>query len=206
MNLDHNVAPEPELCLTRSRAPTHLGGTLIAENVHDLATHDQRLADPDSYRPTSCPRCGSSVLHVHDYPSRTLRGGIQQQIYIVRYLCADAQCGATWRILPAFVARHLWRAWATVADAVAKPEERAIARRTAQRWHARLQARAKQLVVLLATTCGVELTAIATRAGLWATRSELVDHYAAVTGVASGRALEALATLAHRLERGLRLM
>ena len=144
MNPEHDVSLEPEPCLTRSRVAARRGGTLIAEDVHDLDAHDQRLADPNGYRPTACPRCGCGTLHVHDYLSRTLRGAIRPQIHIIRYLCADARCGATWRILPAFVARHLWRAWATVADAVsAQPAAMTIARRTAQRWRARLQARAK---------------------------------------------------------------
>lgn len=144
-------------------------------------------------------------------PIARRRGGIRLEIRIVRYLCADARCAATWRILPAFVARHLWRAWETIVDAVNAPpatntDATPIPRRTAQRWHARLQAPAKQLVVLLAMTCGAVLDAIARRAGLRATRSELVDHYAVVTRAPSGRALGHLASLVHRLEPGLRLM
>ena len=211
MNLDHDVALEPEPCLTRSRAIAHRGGTLIAEDVHDLGTHDQRLADPSGYRPAQCPRCGSGVLHVHDYPRRKLRGGSRTEIRIIRYLCAYARCAATWRILPAFVARHLWRAWETVAATVSAPpaantDATTIPRRTARRWHARLQAPAKHLIVLLATTYGSVLETIAKRAGLQATRSELVDHYAVVIRPPVGRALGHLASLVHRLEPGFRLM
>jgi type IV pilus biogenesis protein CpaD/CtpE len=52
--------------------------------------------------------CGASWLG-----SRAIR------IDIVRYVCASPECRATWRVLPAFVARHLWRRWPTVARTIA---------------------------------------------------------------------------------------
>jgi hypothetical protein len=33
---------------------------------------------------------------------------------VVRFVCADPRCGATWRVLPAFMARHLWWPWEAV--------------------------------------------------------------------------------------------
>jgi hypothetical protein len=42
------------------------------------------------------------------------------EICIRRYICANKECQATWRILPAFLARHLWRVWPTV-ERVALP-------------------------------------------------------------------------------------
>src|SRR4051812_43656196 len=49
---DHRPPPpEPEDCLTCSRASRYKGGTLVAEEVLDLAAHLQRIADPDGYRP-----------------------------------------------------------------------------------------------------------------------------------------------------------
>jgi len=92
------------------------GGTCIAEHVQDLATHLRLLADPDGYRPERCGCCLGRVLHVHDYPERTLFGepGLSPVIRILRFICASPSCRATWRILPAFVARHLWRVWQTV--------------------------------------------------------------------------------------------
>jgi hypothetical protein len=81
-----------------------------------------------------------------------------------------------------------------------------VPKRTAQRWGARLASMAIQLVVLLATSGGALLEAIAKRASLGATRAELVDVHARMTEAPPGRRLADLATLVHRLERGLRLM
>jgi hypothetical protein len=212
---DHRPPPpEPEDCLIHSRASRYKGGTLIAEDVMDLETHRRRLADPDGYRPEHCPRCGGGVLHVHDYPRRKPVGepGMPSEIAIVRHICADPECEATWRILPALLARHLWRAWGTVERTVVKPvpastlDVAPIAERTARRWRARLAASARQLVLLLATSGGVLLEAIAKRASLWATRRSLVDVHAQMTDAQPGRKLAELAALVHRLERGIRLM
>jgi len=212
---DHRPPPpEPEDCLTRSRASSYKGGTLIAEDVRDLATHQRRLADPDGYRPGHCPRCGGSVLHVHDYPRRKPYGelGMPPEITLVRHICADPACAATWRILPAFLARHLWRVWWTVERTVSEEESPSaldperVPERTAERWRARLAAMARQLIVLLATSGGVLLEAIAKRVGLEATRSELVVVHARLAEAPPGRRLADLAALVHRLERGIRLM
>jgi hypothetical protein len=62
------------------------------------------------------------------------------------------------------------------------------------------------LVVLLAASGGLELEAVAAQVGLDACRAELVRIYAEQTGVVHGARLAAVATLAHRLERGIRLM
>ncbi|MFN0253487.1 MAG: hypothetical protein ACKV2T_41850 [Kofleriaceae bacterium] len=62
------------------------------------------------------------------------------------------------------------------------------------------------LVVLLATSGAGALEAIAMRAGLEATRADLVEAHAVVAGVARGTRLAAVATLVDRLERGVRLM
>jgi hypothetical protein len=95
-------------CLSQMRALRYKGGTLIAEDVTDLATHQQRIGDPGGYRPSSCPRCGGDELDAHDYPTRKLRGpqgGLV--VRIIRYICRNERCGAMWRILPAFIPRHL---------------------------------------------------------------------------------------------------
>ncbi len=216
---DHRPPPPgPEDCLTRSRASSYKGGTLIAEDVRDLPTHQRRLAHPDGYRPDQCLCCGGRVLHVHDYPRRKPVGepGMPPEIAIVRHICADAACAATWRILPAFLARHLWRVWRTVERTVSEEEPASghaperiperIPESTARRWRARLASMAIQLVVLLATSGGILLEAIAKRAGLDATRAELVDVHAERTEAPPGRRLADLSTLIHRLERGIRLM
>jgi hypothetical protein len=188
------------------------GGTLIAEDVRDLEAHLRRLCDPDGYRPERCPRCGHDVLHVHSYPERHPRGepGMPPVVRVVQYICAAEECSATWRILPMFLARHLWRVWKTV-ERVVLPEEVTSAappvpERTRCRWSARLAAAARVLVVLFAASGGFVLESVAAQVGLDASRAELVHVYAEQVDVARGAQLAAVAALAHRLERGIRLM
>jgi hypothetical protein len=133
-------------------------------------------------------------------------------VRVAQYMCAAGECGATWRILPMFLARHLWRAWKTV-ERVALPGAVSSAstappvpERTQCRWRARLAAAARVLVVLLAASGGLALEAVAAQVGLDASRAELVRVYAEQTGVERGAQLAAVATLVHRLERGIRLM
>lgn len=205
--------PSPETCLVTSRVSRFKGGTLIDDDVRDLETHESRVCDPDGYRPCRCPRCGHGVLHVHCYPERHPRGelGLPAVIRIIQYVCAAAECGATWRILPMFLARHLWRAWKTVERVVmpvGMPPSAAapIPARTERRWRDRFAASARVLVVLLAASGGVTLEAIASRVGLDAPRAELAEAHAGATHAAPGARLAALAEQVHRLERGLRLM
>jgi len=210
---DHRPPPpEPEDCLTRSRASRYKGGTLIAEDVHDLDTHRRRLA-AGGYLFEQCPRCGCRVLHVHDYPRRKPRGepGMPLEIPVVRYICTEPECEATWRILPALFARHLWWVWRTVERTVSsssppKPGAAPVPEQTTRRWRARLASAARQIVVLLATSGGGVLEAIAKRVGLESARSELIDVHAQVVVVPPERRLADLAALVHRLERGIRLM
>lgn len=206
--------PDPESCLVTSRVSRFKGGTLVDEDVRDLDAHVRRVCDPDGYRPASCPRCEHGVLHVHCYPERRPRGDPQMPpvITIVQYVCANAECGATWRILPIFLARHLWRTWATVERAV-KPDDTPAPRdappipeKTKRRWRARLLASARVLVVLFAASGGCHLEALASTAGLDATRAKLVDVHAVIAVVSPGARLSMLAALVHRLERGIRLM
>jgi len=212
MSQERPPPPEPEECLIQSRVSSCKGGTLIAEDVLDVATHLRRLADPDGYRPERCPRCGGSVLHVHDYLERKPRDEVGVSVLrIVRHVCANPACDATWRILPAFLARCLWRTWsaveqATSAVAPSGPRTARIPLRTTQRWRARLASAARQLVVLLATTGGALLEAIAKAVGLDATRRALVDAHTRVAASLRGLCLAAVAALVHRLERGIRLM
>jgi hypothetical protein len=207
--------PEPESCLITSRVSRFKGGTLIAEDVGDLATHSRRICDPDGYRPDSCPRCHGEVLHVHCYPERHPRGemGMPPVIRIVQYVCAHDGCRATWRILPLFLARHLWRVWRTVERAVAPQQDMPtpaqhlpIPERTRSRWRDRLRASARVLVALLAVSGAGALEALAMQVGLDGTRAELVDASIPVIGAAGGARLASLAALVHRLERGLRLV
>ena len=206
--------PAPQECLVHGRTVKYKGGTLLAEDVREVEAHRRRVADPDGYRPEACARCQYAILHVHSYPSRQLfgDGGDVPVVRIVQYICAHSECGATWRILPLFLARHLWRTWRTVGRVVeplVTPSPRdapKVPERTRRRWQNRLSSAARQLLVLLATSGGVTFTAIATSVGLDATRGELVAAHARAAAVAPGARLATLAAVVHRLERGIRLM
>jgi hypothetical protein len=81
-----------------------------------------------------------------------------------------------------------------------------VPERTRSRWRARLAAAARVLVVLFAASGGLALEEIAARVGLDASRAGLVVAYAELADVAPDAQLAAVAALAHRLERGIRLM
>lgn len=204
-----STPPSPEPCLVYSRRKRFRGGTLIASDVHDFAAHVARLRDPKGYRPDACPRCGWSKLHVHDHPQRLLLGEPKMgRIDIVRYVCASNECCATWRVLPAFVSRHLWRAWPTVARTIAGDPLRSLPPvpvRTRRRWDARLASAARQLVHILAHHDSEEVVVFASFAGFSGTRRELVELFIAgrVLGV---HALADIAATIHALEPGVRLM
>jgi len=201
--------PSPAPCLVRAYPSSQKGGTLIAEHVTDRDEHRRRLRDPDGYRPQECFRCHHRVLHVHDYLERFLvADSLEPTIGIVRYRCAA--CEAIWRILPAFVARHLWRSWDTVEAATlatpAPPTQPPVPERTRQRWRARLGAWAITLTQLFTTSWAARLVRIAITVGLDGTRGELVRAYAAEVPEAADHPLAALAALVHRLMPGVRLM
>lgn len=201
-------------CLHRRRACK--GGTLIAEDVKTLEAHRARVCDPDGYRPEACARCGFRVLHVHDYRGRVLvaggspgRPGATAVVDVARYACARGECGAIWQVLPALIARHLWRAWGTVEAAIlgdAAVSTVEIPERTRARWTSRLLSSALLVVQLFATETGSCLEALAKSVGLEATRQALVLAYAAETGAAAGARLSSVAAIINRLARGIRLM
>ena len=203
--------PPAEICLETSRKSRYLGGTLIAEWVRTLAEHLQALANPDKCRPECCPRCGSR-LHVHSRPERHPKGdpSLPVVLPVLQFRCSALTCWATWRVLPFFLARHLWHAWKPVERA-ALPEKIAgpampIAERTRQRWKARLGCSARTLVVLLAMGGSAALEAIAKEVGLLRTRGDLVAAFARAAAVAPSERLASVGALVHRLERGIRLM
>jgi hypothetical protein len=155
--------------------------------------------------------CGHGVLHVHGYPERHPRGelGMPAVVRIVRYLCAAAECGATWRILPMFLARHLWRAWKTVERVVMPAGMPRSAGAPPIGAHRAALAHALLVSARILVCRGerrLALEALAARVGLDASRAELTAAHAEVARAAPGARLGALAALAHRLERGLRLM
>jgi len=202
-----SLSPAVEACLGRPYPSSQKGGTLIAEDVHDLATHELRLADPDAYRPSACPRCGAS-LHVHDLRGRVLRGEPHAATEVIRFRCADrGVCGAAWQILPAFLARCLWGSWSRVGQALEAAASSSVPARTRRRWRARLAGSARLLVALLGTATDGVWTRLAMSVGLDAQRSDLVQGYAARSVAASwATAFAELAAALHRLSPGVRLM
>jgi hypothetical protein len=206
--------PCAETCLDTSRVSRFLGGTLIAEDVRDMVEHLRRMSDADAYRPSPCPACGHATLHVHSRPERHPKRepSLPPVVTVLQFRCAEAECGATWRILPLFLARHVWHAWRTVERVVrpsaALPKATAppVPAETERRWRARLNSAARVLCVLLAASGGAVLSRVAMSVGLDATRGVLVDAFGQVVGGVAGERLSPLAGLIHRLERGLRLM
>lgn len=199
--------PPAEKCLETSRVSRYWGGTLIAEDVGDMEEHGRRLADPDLYRPVPCPRCGGKHVHVHARPERRPRGdpSLPPVIRILQFLCVE--CSATWRVLPRFLARHLWHPWRVVERSEpGKLETPRISERTKARWALRLGCSARALVVVLAASGGAALEWVAQQVGLDGSRGELVAAFALGVMLAGGERLATLGALLHRLERGLRLM
>ncbi len=199
--------PDAEGCLVQSYPSSQKGGTLIAEDVHDLETHKQRLADTDGYRPARCGRCQHDVLHVHEYRQRLLLCHCgDPATMVVIHRCAHRDCGATWRILPAFIARRLRRTWATVESEtiseVPSPSRPKVPGRTVRRWMSRLATAARHVVQVLAAAGDQALWQLALAVGMNATRRRLVVMGPAA---AAGR-LSPMAALVHRLCAGVRLM
>lgn len=207
MTEDRSLSPAVEACLGRRYPSSQKGGTLIAEDVHDLATHEQRLEAADAYRPPACPRCGSG-LHVHDLRSRVLRGEPFAATEVMRFRCADRErCGAAWQILPIFLARCLWGSWSRVAEVFVPGASSPVPGRTRRRWSARLAGSARLAVAVLGTATDGVWTRVAIAAGLDARRRDLVQGYAARSAAPCiGTTWAELAAALHRLSPGIRLM
>jgi hypothetical protein len=207
MTDDRSPPPEPEACLVRRYPSSQKGGTLIAAGVVDLATHEAGLRAPDRYRPPGCGRCGAPV-HIHDYRPRRLARTTAVATEVVRFRCWDAACGATWQVLPAFMARHLHHPWRVVEGAVREEEALppSVPAPTTARWRRRLASSARLLVAVLAGACTAVLDAIIGAVGLDGTRQTLVHAYAHGLGGVRGGGLALLAELLHRLAPGVRLM
>jgi len=215
MSQDRLPPPEPEACLVRLRPSSQKGGTIIAEDVTDLETHERRLCDLDGYRPSFCPRCGGTTLHIHDYRERILRAEPGRPVAsIVRHECVG--CEAIWQTLPAFIARHLWRSWRVVehtltgaTPALAEHETRrwpSVPERTQRRWRARWQRPARFLAQVLASCGEAVWMAVAAGLGRAATCADLVAAYAGARAAAAGHLLEAVAALVYRLQPKVRLV
>lgn len=227
--------PQPDPCLIQSRKAKFRGGTLVAEQVWSIEEHERRLCDGEGYRPEQCGHCGCRRLHVHDYPLRRPLGEpLLTLLRVVRFICSNEECQATWRVLPAFLARHLWWVWrrvstatrseaspvsvgteceettaaatARLATAPAEREGRAVPPRTRRRWQERLSSSGRQLVVLMASRGVQRVQRVAEVVGLGASRRELVAAYEGALDIADRASLGAMAALIDRLERGVRLM
>jgi hypothetical protein len=138
---------------------------------------------------------------VHDYPERKWLA-----ITLVRYLCPV--CGATWRMLPLFVARMLWRSWPTVEAKTlgpASPSAPRVPERTVRRWRSRLATAAEALLQVLSKARDAALDAVAAAVKETATRQDLVMAYAEGT-TPTGQRLARLAATIHCLAPGVRLM
>ena len=201
--------PAADECLVSSDSSRgQRGGTLIDESVQDVATHEARMREPASYRPKQC-RCGRRTLHIHGRRERVLWGtavpaGGVATITVMVFLCAA--CHATWRVLPAFLARCLRRTWEVVERAVQGTRaagEPVVPERTAQRWAARLRQSARLPGQVLATAGTAALSEVTLAVGLDGDRRALAEEFAAQVGATL---LAPLAALLHRLSPGVRLM
>jgi len=199
-----NAGPPPVTYLDRPYPRKQKGGTLLARGVRTLEEQLRALADPDRVRPAVCPTCRAHGMHVHERRERVLAGEINgpPHIGILIFRCADEDCGAVWRILPEFLARHLWRRWTLVGVALgsARPGQHAVPARTLRRWRARLAMLAAVLVVLLGQSSVASHVALARGISSGATRGEVAEGLGGLTNLAES------ACLFHHLAPGVRLM
>jgi hypothetical protein len=215
MSRDRLPPPSHEACLVRVRPSSQKGGTIIAEDVSDRATHEHRICDPDGYRPAFCPNCGDTTLHVHDYRERVLRAEPGEPVArVVRHACVG--CAAIWQILPVFIARCLWRTWRVVehtltgAEPAPAPQEPRrwppVPARTQRRWLARWRRPAQGLAQVLATSGEATWAALTTALAPAARCADLVAAYAHASVTRAGQPLAFVAALVYRLQPRVRLM
>jgi hypothetical protein len=205
MDPEWAAPPAAQTCLVSSDASRgRKGGTFIDERVLELSVHETMMKNPASYRPAEC-RCGCRRLHLHDRKERKPRGAGGVVVTVVIFLCAE--CSASWRVLPAFLARCLWSTWKVIEATLFEEEEARevpVPARTAQRWQARMAQAALAATQALATSGDATLRGLAQSLGLQASRGSLAKAYAEATE--SSSLLLPLSALLHRLSPGLRLM
>jgi hypothetical protein len=209
MNPGWAAPPAAERCLVFSYTSRgQKGGTIIDESVLDLAAHEARMREPASYRPREC-RCGGRTLHIHGRRERRMRGsavadGGSGGVTVMVFLCTS--CVSTWRVLPAFLARHLWRAWRVVEEVVTgtrRADAPPVPKRTQARWRARLAQTARVPGQVLATSGSVALREVVQGSGLDVDRGALAARYSERFRTSL---LAPLAALLHRLSPGVRLV
>lgn len=175
------------------------GGTVIAGDVWDREEHERRLVDPESYRP-ECRHCGRPM---QGHGLRDRRHEVRLDIR--RYRCR--RCHAVVQVLPAFVARSLWRLWRTVESAVVPSGRRAwvlVPERTLRRWRARVMLAARVLLHVLSSLRIAALDELVAAIGLDATRRALLVAFRPLAGAVG--ALAALTVLLGKVVPGLRVM
>lgn len=185
----------------RKRGDNYVGGTLIAEEIVTLEQHDAALANPDLIRLEACAACNWPVVHVHDRRTRKLDGRGSATIDILIFRCARPGCRVVWRVLPAFLARHLWRTWERVGAALGNGggKRSTTPSRTRQRWLRRLREQARMMVVVLARL-GPQRAPAVVALGLDATRRNVIEEFGGFARLAE------LAALIDRLVPGIRVM
>jgi len=194
--------------LDRPRPRKQKGGTVLARHVRSVEEHEATLRDPDKVRHERCLSCKIGQLYVHDrrsriYAGEVLESGEAHTTEVLVFRCdRREECGAIWRVLPHFLARHLWRRWTLVGTVLSEPGPRrhVVPRRTQQRWRRRLRCAAAVLVALLGDAPTAEWVDVAVAASADASRARLL---AAAGG--PGR-LADLAAIVDHLEPGVRIM
>ena len=111
------------------------------------------------------------------------------------------------QVLPAFVARHLWRTWKTVEAIVVPPEQRprvVVPERTRRRWRARTSQPVRVVLHVLSSLRTTILAGLVAAVGLDGTRRALLAAFRPLAGAAG--ACAALAVLLGGVLPGLRVM
>jgi hypothetical protein len=194
------LPPTPYLDRPRPRknGDKFVGGTVIADEIVTLDEHAAALANPDLIRPRQCAACQRSVLHVHERRTRKLDGLGSESIEILIFRCAG--CRVVWRVLPAFLARFLWRAWARVGEGLDTARERcSTPARTRRRHRGRVRGRATMLVTVLALLGPARPEPVA-RLDHEATRRSVIEAFGGLALLAK------LAALVDHLVPGVRVM
>ena len=201
--------PQLPVCLKRSYLSRGIkGGTVIAEDVLDPEEHARRVIHPDGYRRCvgPCLRCGCSAVHAHCFrerlPRPATRDGPIEAVTIRLFRCASKACKAVFTVLPAFLARHLWRTWETVQNSVQRKET--PPRSTLRRWLARYRSDASQLVQVFTSSVRGPVTKVLKRVRPL-TRADFIEVLTPLLPPPR-RVFASLAAWIHRLSPGIRLM
>ena len=173
---------------------------MIAEDVWARDEHERRLVDPELYRP-ECRRCKRPM---QGHGLRDRRVVHEVPIDVRRYRCCP--CHAIVQVLPAFVARNLWRIWPTVEAVVVSSTRRqpVVAARTVRRWRERAAQEARRVLHVLSSLRTPVLDELVAGLGLDAARRALLAAFRPLAGVQG--ALAALTVLLGKVLPGLRVM